>query len=346
MDLKKLEEKSIYMIATTPFFSERGCHVRVLDSYVRLSEKNKVTLFTYGLGRTPKLIRSIVRVYNFPWYRKTSPGPSVEKMFYNVFLFFSLFIRSLQKRPDMYYCHLHEGAFIGIVLKLFFRRNVVFNNQGLLVGELSSTTLVKGKKSFMVKLLMHLERFILVHSDLNIVSSEGLKQKIWKLYKIKVKAELDFPNPKIFNPKVKPTNRIKLPKSKKIVVYLGGLRKGKGMDEFITFIPRIDKRFFFLIMGFPVEYCKEVAEKVGVLERVKFTGPIKYEESPAFLKLGDYALSPKMLESGEANGKLYTYRELGLKTVCIDTKENRSILGKLGIYAKDYNDMVKLFEKL
>ena len=320
--------KRIFMVAPTPFFSERGCHVRVLDSYLRHKDENDLTLFTYGLGRTPAQVEKIVRVFNFPWYKKTSPGPSITKIFYDFLLFSKMFWHSLHERPDVYYCHLHEGAAVGLALRAIFGGKVLFDNQGLLVGELSNTRLGK-----LARPLTAIEGYLLRHVDFNVVSSEGLRQKILARYAIDTVTQPDIPNPKIFDPKVPPA-RIALPKGKTIVVYLGGLQKGKGMDEFLRVIPHLDKRFFFLIMGYPVDHCKEIADDLGIQDRVMFTGPIKYEESPAYLKLGSYALSPKKTESGEANAKLYTYRAMGLKTVCYDAPENRAILGKLGVYVK------------
>ncbi len=42
--------KKILMLAPTPFFSDRGCHIRVLNSYLRLKNQgNKITLLTYPI---------------------------------------------------------------------------------------------------------------------------------------------------------------------------------------------------------------------------------------------------------------------------------------------------------
>ncbi|GAH30553.1 unnamed protein product [marine sediment metagenome] len=48
-----MEKKfNILVIAPTPFFADRGCHIRILEE-IRALQKlgNKVTLYTYGLGR-------------------------------------------------------------------------------------------------------------------------------------------------------------------------------------------------------------------------------------------------------------------------------------------------------
>jgi len=77
-------------------------------------------------------------------------------------------------------------------------------------------------------------------------------------------------------------------------------------------------------MGYPVEDCKKLAKELNVEDRITFTGKIPYEKASSYLKLGDLAVSPKTLESGEANAKLYNYLAMGLKVVCFDSKEKSS----------------------
>jgi glycosyltransferase involved in cell wall biosynthesis len=57
------------------------------------------------------------------------------------------------------------------------------------------------------------------------------------------------------------------------------------------------------------------------------------------------AVSPKTLESKEANSKIYNYLAMGLPVVCFDMLENREILGDKGIYAK-YKDIKDLAQKI
>jgi len=328
----------MFMIAPTPFFSERGCHVRILDAYLRACETHDVTLFTYGLGRTPDLVKKVVRVWNFPWYKKTDPGPSVEKIIYDFFLFVAIAWYAIRQRPQVFYAHLHEGALLAYPLARMLRGKIIFDNQGLLVGELAHTKLVRGLFAWLPRILRGIERRLLQSVDETIVSSPGLQQSIKIQYGLMTRVVADVPNPSIFNPQV-PKASLQLPqketKGKTIVVYLGGLQPGKGVDTLLTYIPQLPRQFYFLLMGYPIEHCQAIAKRLGIQDRVHFTGAIPYEQSPGYLKLGDIAISPKQLESGEANAKLYTYRAVGLRTLCYDTPENRAILGDLGIYVRE-----------
>jgi glycosyltransferase involved in cell wall biosynthesis len=333
----------ILMIAPTPFFSDRGCHIRVLNSYLRLKrEKNKITLITYPLGRDIKGINT-KRIIGLPGYKKTSPGFSFYKPFLDFFLLIKCFSEMKSKKYDLVYAHLHEGALIGIILKKFFKKGVVFDAQGSLVGELTAQGTIK-KSGFLKKIIFGFEKYITKNVDEIITSTDALKDFIVKEIgpKAPIKVIKDLPDKSLFNKNIK-LAKLKLPKNKKIVVYLGGLQKYKGIDYLIKAIPLVDKQFHFLIMGYPVEYAKDLAKKLRVEKRITFTGKIPYEKAPSYLKLGNIAISPKTLESGEANAKLYNYLAMGLRVVCFDSQENRQILKNSGIYAQhgDYKDLAK-----
>ncbi len=62
------------MLAPTPFFADRGCHMRILNSYLKLKrENNEVVLLTYPIGRNIIGIKT-ERVSKIFGYNKTSPA--------------------------------------------------------------------------------------------------------------------------------------------------------------------------------------------------------------------------------------------------------------------------------
>ena len=160
----------------------------------------------------------------------------------------------------------------------------------------------------------------------------------------KISVVKDIPDKSIFNTKVKPA-KLNLPKNKKIVVYLGGLQLYKGISYLIQAIPYTNKKFHFLIMGYPIEDAQNLAKQLNVQDRITFTGKIPYEKAASYLKLGDVAVSPKTLESGEANAKIYNYLAMKLPVVCFDIPENRKILKAKGFYAK-HKDVIDLARKI
>ena len=151
-------------------------------------------------------------------------------------------------------------------------------------------------------------------------------------------------NTAVINIKTDPA-KLNLPKGKKIVIYLGGLHPYKGIGYLLKAIPYISNKFHFLIMGYPVKRALEFAKRLNITNRITFTGMIPYEKAPSYLKLGNLAVSPKILENGESNAKIYNYLAMGLKVVCFGNEENRKILGKDGVYAKE-KDPVDLANKI
>ncbi len=334
--------KRILMLAPTPFFSDRGCHIRILNSYHRLDKNNEVLLLTYPLGRDIDNI-NIKRTINIPGYNNIAPGFNIYKPFLDFLLLLKTLKELIKNDFNEIYAHLHEGAMIGFILKPFFKLPVIFDAQGSLTEELVSNNKIK-KNSILYSLLFKIEAFLTNHVDKIYTSTSSLKDFIEVNFdpKTVIKVIKDLPNKNLFNPNVKPAN-IKLPKNKKIVVYLGGLQKNKGIDYLLKAIPHCSDKFHFLIMGYPAKKIEKIIKNFNIENRVTLTGKIPYKKAPNYLKLGDIAVSPKTLESKEANAKLYNYLAMNLKIVCFNIEENRVILGDKGIYAenKDYKDLAK-----
>ena len=317
-------KRRILMLAPTPFFSDRGCHIRILNSYLKLERNGfEIDLLTYPLGRNVLDIKTI-RVMKMHGYKKVSPGFSIYKPFLDLLMYFKARREMNLKNYEFIYAHLHEGALIGYFLKRKFKKRLVFNSQGSLTGELSSQKTIK-KNSIFYKLMWKLEKFITEKSDEIITSTDGLKYFILQNFKVKdIKVEKDLPDKSLFNINAKKAN-FNLPSGKKIVVYLGGMQLYKGIDFLLRAIPHVKKDYHFLLMGHPNSNAKKMAEELNILDRIIFTGKIKYEEAPKYLKLGNIAVSPKTLESGEANAKIYNYLAMCLPIVCFDMPETRQI---------------------
>ena len=67
------------MLAPTPYFADRGCHVRIFEEARALRERgHDVRLVTYPLGRDLSEIPTY-RTLSVPGYRKLAAGPSWHK---------------------------------------------------------------------------------------------------------------------------------------------------------------------------------------------------------------------------------------------------------------------------
>jgi len=343
------------MVVPTPFFADRGCHVRVYGEARILQEMgNKVTIYTYHNGRNlPRL--DIRRIMNIPWYNKLEAGPSYHKFYLDILLLMKLLKGAICNKPDIIHAHLHEGAFLGSILARFKNIPLVFDFQGSLSGEIIEHGFLREKSVFFC-LFKTLERFINNSADAIIVSSLDsveLLQKEFGVSKDKFHIVEDGIDIEVFKPdshdKSKRRKELSLPdNNKEIVIYQGLLNRYQGIDHLLEAIPLLlkkNKKVHFLILGYPdVEKYKDMAKERGIEDFVTFTGRVNYEETIKYLSLADIAVSPK-LSTTEWNGKLLYYMAAELPVVVFDTRVNREILGDLGVYAK-LGDVSSFAEKI
>lgn len=333
------------MIAPTPFFADRGCHVKILEELKSLSKRNiDIVLTTYHIGRDIEGF-DIRRIVNIPWYKKLDAGPSIHKYYLDILLAIRSIFVALAFKPDIIHAHLHEGVFVGRIVQFFLRRPMVADYQGSMVAEMVDHGFVD-EKSLSYRFNLWLEKTINRWPDRIIFSSGPAKEFFLKTFDVDDKKVLSFvegTNTDDFHPgyDVSDLKRsLMLPDNKKIVIYAGVLTKYQGIDILIESVPRILQGCpdtHFLIVGFPdVEHYREMAEKHGVGEAITFTGKVPHEEIPRYLCLADIGVSLKLSRT-EANGKLFGYMAVGLACVVFETRTNREILGDTGLYA-EYND--------
>lgn len=331
------------MIAPTPYFSDRGCHVRIYEEARSLTKLgHEVCIVTYHLGRDMPGVR-VVRTANIPWYNKLEAGPSWHKPYLDILLLWKSLIEARSFHPHLVHAHLHEGALIGSVLKFLLRIPLLFDYQGSLTGESLNHGFFK-KKSPLTYIFKWCERFIDRRADFIITSSDQGRQELvreWGTPSERVTNLIDGVDTEVFHPYSQSESRQELgiPDNAKLVVYLGLFNRYQGIDLLLEAITLIKAKYSdvrFLLMGFPDEEYRRKAEEMGIDDVIIFTGRIRYERAAFLLSAGDIAVSPKLAQT-EANGKLFNYMACGLPTVTFDSNINREILGDTGIYVEHGN---------
>lgn len=330
----------VLMIAPTPYFSDRGCHVRIYEEARALTGLgHEVCIVTYHLGRDMPGVR-VVRTPPIPWYNKLEAGPSWHKPYLDALLLWKSLAEARSFRPHLIHAHLHEGALIGSVLKSILRIPLLFDYQGSLSGESLNHGFYR-ETSLMMKLFKGLERFIDRRADLIITSSDKGRQELvqeWGIASRKVINLIDGVDTETFRPGSRGEARRELgiADDVKLVVYLGLFNRYQGVDLLLDAISLVksgapDVRF--LLMGFPEGEYQRKAVEMDVDDIITFTGRVDYDRASYFLSAGDLAVSPKLALT-EANGKLFNYMACGLPTVVFDNQVNREILGDDGIYVE------------
>ena len=333
----------VLMIAPTPYFADRGCHVRIYEEARVLTERgHEVCIATYHLGRDIPGVR-VIRIPSIPWYSKLEAGPSWHKPYLDILLLGKVLSEIRTFRPHLIHAHLHEGVLIGSVATLLHPIPLLFDYQGSLTGE-SLNHGFFGASSLLVKLFKALERFIDRRADHIITSSVSGKTELiteWGIPEPRVDSLIDGVDTEVFRPLSRSEARRELgiPAEVTLVVYLGLFNRYQGVDLLLDVIARIKQtapEIHFLLMGFPDQQYRLKAEELGISGMITFTGRVPYERAPLYLSAGDLAVSPK-LATTEANGKLFNYMACGLPTVAFDSPINREILGDDGIYVEHGN---------
>ena len=331
------------MIAPTPYFSDRGCHVRIYEEARALTKLgHEVCIVTYHLGRDMPGVR-VVRIPPVSWYGKLEAGPSWHKPYLDILLLWKALLELRFFRPHLIHAHLHEGALIGSVLKCIFRIPLLFDYQGSLSGESLNHGFFR-EGSLLLKLFKGVEYFIDRRADLIVTSSDCGREELvreWGIAPEKVVNLIDGVDTDVFCPCSRSEARRELGISDdvRLVVYLGLFNHYQGVDLLLDVIGRVkgaapDVRF--LLMGFPDAEYRRKSREMGIDDIITFTGRVPYDRAPLYLSAGDLAVSPKLTLT-EANGKLFNYMACGLPTVVFDNQINREILGGEGIYVEHGN---------
>jgi glycosyltransferase involved in cell wall biosynthesis len=328
--------------------------VRILEEARILQRRgHDVRIVTYHLGRDLPGIPTC-RIPSVPWYRKLSAGPSWHKPYLDILLFFKAAAVARRFRPDLIHAHLHEGAFLGIFLKKLLRIPLVFDCQGSMTSEIVDHGFVR-RKSSVYWFFRRIEGFVNAGADRIITSSGPAARALltaWGVPHDKVSTLMDGVDADEFSPGSGENVRVELgiPPDVPLAVFLGVLNRYQGIDILVEVVKILKGRgvpLHFLIMGFPEERYRRMAEESGIGDRITFTGRIDYREAARYLSAGDVALSPK-ISLAEANGKLFNYMACGLPVLAFDTPVNREILGDTGVYAAfgDAADFAVRLEKL
>src|SRR5260221_509980 len=96
-------QTKILAIAATPYFSDRGGHIRVYNVLKYLEKSgNTVLLCTYGLGYKPEGSNfEVTRSINLPWYKKITPGASIWKPLLDLALLFTSLKQYFKFKPQI-----------------------------------------------------------------------------------------------------------------------------------------------------------------------------------------------------------------------------------------------------
>ena len=326
----------ILHIAPTPFFADRGCHIRIegiVNCLRELGYEN--TVCTYHHGRDVDRIDT-KRISTIKGYTKTEAGPSFYKIWADWKLLWLCVRCAWREKPVAVHAHLHEGLFIAqlLCLILFWRAvPIVGDMQGSLSGELDSHGSFK-KTGFLRRPTRWIEEFLLKTADHLVCSSTQCLEKIRSEFGIadkKISLAQDGANPSPEISRVESEilrERLGIPDHKTVVIYTGALLDSKGVGKLRAVIKRCATypEIHFLVVGYPVENMTPFISKYSLEDNCTLTGQVDFAQLPQYLSIGDIGIDPKQSDAGEGSGKMLNYMASGLPIAAFETVNNREFL--------------------
>ncbi|EKE19984.1 MAG: glycosyl transferase group 1 [uncultured bacterium] len=339
----------ILVIAPTPFFADRGTHIRILEEALALEKLgHKITIATYHIGKDiDREVEAGVRVRRIRrllfWYKKLEAGPDWQKIILDLMLIRKVYHIARTQYPDVIHGHLHEGVLIGWIVKkiLFWRKmKLIADFHGSLTKEMTSHSYLSG--GILKKIFFEIEKWIDNLGDWAITSSQENTIEIAEIRKKhSVTTVLDGANLSHYAnlpSKLELKKEFELPLDKIIVTYAGQLILNKGIEYLLDSISEISKKnknIFFVIAGFPVEGVLDFVEKNNLSQHVRVISPLNYFDLPKLLMASDIGIDPKDSSTMQASGKILQYMAAGLPVVCFDRQNNRAYLEEGGQYASE-----------
>ncbi|MHB0878350.1 MAG: glycosyltransferase family 4 protein [Anaerolineae bacterium] len=335
----------VLMVAPTSFFSDTGCHVRILEEARALRQRgNDVAIATYRKGRDVDGF-PIYRTAPLPWRQNYEVGSSRHKFAYDALLLLKVIERALKQRPDVIHAHMHEGALIGGVVAKVLRLPMVFDFQGSATSEMVDHRFLNPEGPW-YRPMLWLERQIDRLPDAYVTSTRSAASLLEQWFSCPAERITPIPdcvNTAVWRPDVIGAEEraamrqaLGIPQEARVIAYLGLLAEHQGISLLLRAAAKVVQEHpdaYFLLMGYPnVDAFRAYAAGLGLGQHVVFTGQMPYDQAPRYLALGDVAVAPK-LSATEGAGKLLNYMAMGLPIVTFTTPVNREYLGDLGLYA-------------
>lgn len=327
------------IVAPTPFFGDRGCHVRILEQIRALERRGVATeLVTYPFGRSMDGVTTL-RTPRRPLLRPSLLGPNYARPFLDADLAWTALRVARRFQPHVLHAHLHEGIVIGAVVRRLTGIPLLADLQGSLTAELTDHGFLS-PSGLPARGMTRFERWLVRKPDAVVVSSSTAARELQRhcpagaaIEALVDGVDLDHFRPMPPDPAL--VQRLGLG-NKRVVVYLGVLTGYQGIETLLDAAPRVARTIpnvHFLVMGYPnEEHYRTAVRGRGLEHLVSLPGRIPYDDAARYLALGIVAVSAKQSLS-EANGKLLNYMACGLPVVATDTEVNREILGDVGLFA-------------
>ena len=132
-----------------------------------------------------------------------------------------------------------------------------------------------------------------------------------------------------------------------VLGYVGSLEHWVDLENVISALPKIDATLLVVGPGLFTDYgdkIKRMAEELGVIDRIVFTGAVKYQDLSRYISAMDIGLNPlKMMKKNEyaAGGKVFNYLSCGRPVLSSRMISLERLLGDEIYYYDDVESFVE-----
>jgi glycosyltransferase involved in cell wall biosynthesis len=325
----------ILMIAPEPFFEPRGTPFSEYFRIKALSELgHEIDLATYPIGKDveiPKL--RIFRSMKVPFIHKVKVGPSIQKLFLDFFLFFTVLKLLFKNRYDAIHTH-EEACFFGAVLSKLWRIPHVYDMHSSLAQQFINFNVTDSP--FIHRILRFFEKRALLSSDAIIAICPYLGEHVResgvtrKVFVIENTPEADT----FFSNNSSGKSEVELPqeiKSRPVVLYAGTFEHYQGLDLLMESIPYVMKALpetVFLLIGGDknsIEQFRKRSVDLGIEQNVVLKEKVPVEQVNRYLDVAKVLVSPR--KSGTNTPlKIYSYLRSGRPIVATNLITHTQVL--------------------
>lgn len=322
----------IAVVAPCPFYIDRGTPLRIRRLATALSDRFEVHVITFHQGSDGDFPFTIHRTLPLPLTIGRT-GANLAKFFYDILLL-GVTIRVVkEEKIRVIDGHLHEGAFIGIIARLFTGARVVYNAHGTFVPELIATGALRAD-SRLVRPLAAFERWVERRAD-RIVAQSELRSSEFRAAGHpagKVEVVEDVPELDQFwledGQVDRELERRLRPDGEQLLIYSGGMEEYQGVDFLLSAFRVLCRRrdaVRLVLFGRPLPPYREKAQEMGIADRIVFVDDEPFDRLPQYLKICDIGFALR-LYGENVPGKLPVYLASGIAVIGTDSKGINTVI--------------------
>lgn len=262
-----------------------------------------------------------------------------------------LFYEGLKINANVYHCHDYPTLLTGYLLKKITGASLIYDAHELT----TESTYVENINNFSKKIISFIEKKISNNCNYVITVNNSLSEIMKNTLRIKKPIIIsNFSNfisyPNLINEKKSIRTKLKIDKNKYIILYLGAIRMGRGIEKF-SIIAKNCKDFEFVFMGKKVE---KIVKNIENIPNIHFISPVPPEDVIFWASSADAGISliEKINKSYYYSlpNKIGEYIMAGLPIVVSDFPEMRKLVTEenIGFVFNPNNtiDIINIIKKL